>query len=51
MGIWWYPEKASKDDGIPCPAKASKILSICGRGELYFGHASLRSVLNHHHMG
>ena len=44
MGIWWYIEKASRDDSIPCLAEASTIWSIHGRGKISFGHASLRSV-------
>ena len=44
MGIWWYLEKASRKDSIPCPVEASIIWSIRGRGKLSFGHASLRSM-------
>ena len=25
MGIWWYPEKASKNESIPCPVVESTI--------------------------
>ena len=34
MGIWWYPEKAFRNDNIPCPVDASTIFSMWGKGKL-----------------
>ena len=44
MGIWWYPEKTSIKESIPCLAVASTIWSISGKGKLSFEHASFKLV-------
>ena len=48
MGIWWYPEKASRKESILCPVVESTIWSIRSRGKLSFRHALLRLVWSTH---
>ena len=62
IGIWWYPEKASRNDSIMCLVETSIIWSIRYRGMLSFGacfvevcvvytYSPLTSLLwNHHHI-
>lgn len=42
--IWWYLEYASRNHNESCPAVASMIWSILGRGKGSLGHALLRSL-------
>ena len=37
MGIWWYPEKASRKDSIPCPTEASLIYAMLREAVFWTG--------------